>query len=51
MPSAALLGALAAIVFVLSAMLRQYREITVPLSVLLIALALFAYFRGRRTAP
>jgi hypothetical protein len=50
MPSAALLGVLAVVVFILSAMLRQYREITVPLSVLLIALALFAYFRGRRTA-
>jgi hypothetical protein len=45
-----LVAVLAGVVFVLSAMLRQYREITIPLTAVLAGLALFLYFRGRRRA-
>jgi hypothetical protein len=45
-----LVAVLAGVVFVVSAMLRQYREITIPASLLLAAWALFLYFRGRRRA-
>jgi hypothetical protein len=40
-----LIAVLAAVVFVISAMLRQYREITIPVSVALAAWAAFLYFR------
>ncbi len=50
MPRFGLLIVLAVVVFMLSAMLRQYREITIPATVLLLALAGFAYFREKRTA-
>jgi hypothetical protein len=44
----AVIAAAAVAVFVLSAMLRQYREITIPLTIVLAAWAAFAYFRTRR---
>lgn len=47
--SPALIAVLAAVVFLLSAMLRQYREITVPLTILLALWAGYAYFRTPRS--
>ena len=44
-----LIAVLAIVVFALAAMLRQYREITVPLSLVLALWAAFAFFRQRRT--
>jgi uncharacterized membrane protein YhhN len=46
----ALLAVLAVVMFMLSAMLRQYREITVPVAILLAAWAAYAYMQGRRGA-
>jgi hypothetical protein len=46
--SPALLAALAAAVFLLSAMLRQYREITIPLTIVLALWAGYAYFTAKR---
>jgi len=43
-----LLLVLAVSCFALSAMVRQYREFTVPLTVLLVALAIFSYVSGKR---
>jgi hypothetical protein len=43
-----MLWVFAVVMFVLSAMLRQYREITVPVTVLLVALAAYQHFRRTR---
>jgi len=45
-----LIAVLAVVMFALSAMLRQYREITIPLTLVLALWAAFAFFRERRRA-
>lgn len=45
-----LIAVLAVAMFALSAMLRQYREITIPVTVVLAAWAVYAYFRETRGA-
>jgi hypothetical protein len=46
----ALIAVFAVVFFVLSAMLRQYREVTIPLTIVLAAWAGYAYFKRRSAA-
>jgi hypothetical protein len=49
-PRFAVLAALAAATFLLSAMLRQYREITIPVTIVLALWAGYAYFSSKPRA-